>query len=140
MDDLIPNVGRYRGIEIHDFQPQERIRSVVKPAIDAVYEISDPTRLLEYVGNSANPPEARLFAVARCNAAWELAAENREARPRFDRDRLEAIAAGLASLTWMNPRLYATLLDTSDASLRRDPENAARLETARSNSRAGFGR
>ncbi|AWN43481.1 hypothetical protein [Methylobacterium durans] len=108
----IPKVAIYRGVGIHDFQPAERIEAVVKPAIDAVYGISDPTALVAYASQAKNPPEARLFAAARCEAAWQLAAEGRVARPNINIDKLRAIVVGLDSLYWINPNRYTSLLDT----------------------------
>ena len=125
--DPVPTVGTYRGVGIHDFQPQDRVERVVKPAIDAVYLISDPKALVAYAETSSNTPEARLFAAARCEAAWQLAAENRELRPNVGMTYLRAVVAGLDSLHWIDPRRYTTLLDYRhrDAVERETPLRAA---------------
>jgi hypothetical protein len=109
-DDRIPTVETYRGVGIHAFQPADRIRHVVKPAIDAVYGMSDAGSLAAYVEDPTLPPEARLLAAARCEALWELAAENRAARPNVDKMLLRAHTAGLTSLRWIDPRHYGSLL------------------------------
>ncbi|KQT53677.1 hypothetical protein ASG43_17730 [Aureimonas sp. Leaf454] len=127
----MPIVETYRGIGIHDFQPPDRIQNVIKPAIDAVYGLSDPLKLVAFAKDSRQPPEARLFAAARCEAIWELAAANREIRPNIDLQFVRAIVAGLGSLKWLQPSAYTSLLDPSRDTIRRDPENAERAERAR---------
>lgn len=109
-DDRLPISEEYRGVGIHAGQPPARV-AVVKAAIDAVYALSNPTRLLAYLETSANPPEARLFAAARLRAAHELAAESRIGRPKMDMTYVAACAAGLESRTWQHPRKYTSLLD-----------------------------
>lgn len=108
--DRIPIVETYRGVGIHAFQPRERIERIVRPAIDTVHGISDAAALAAYLGDPTHPPEARLFAAARVEALWQLAAENRELRPKIDLIELRARAAGLGSLRWMDVRHYGTLL------------------------------
>ena len=120
MSEAIPIVETYRAVGIHDFQPAERIADVVKPSIDAVYCMSDPIALADYAADSGNPPEARLFAAARCEAAWQLAAEDRSVRPRVDMVKVRVSVAGLDSLTWINPDRYTTLLDPSDSAPMRE--------------------
>jgi hypothetical protein len=45
--DTIPIVDKYRGVGIHDQQPQERIERVVKPEIDHVLDdLSDISAIL----------------------------------------------------------------------------------------------
>jgi hypothetical protein len=105
-----PTVETYRGVGIHDLQSRERIETVVKPAIDAIHVENDLERLFNYAGNPANPPEARLFARAKCQAAYEIAAQSRVARPDIDLDKLQAMTCGLSS-GWMSPWSYASLLD-----------------------------
>ncbi len=109
-DDRIPIVGTHRGVGIHAFQPRERIDRVVKPAIDAVFGLSDPDALTDYVQDPTHPPEARLFAAARVEALWQLAADNRELRPKVSLTLLRAMTAGLDSLRWIDPRHYGSLL------------------------------
>jgi hypothetical protein len=54
------------------------------------------------------PPEARLFAAARCEALFELATEARETRPTIDMLRLRAFVVGLDDLNSIDPRLYGS--------------------------------
>lgn len=109
--DRIPIVEAYRGVGIHDFQPAQRIEEVVKPEIDRVYGMSTAQALVAYVTDPTNPPEARLFAKARCVALWQLAAESREVRPSLSLSMLDAYTAGLDSQRWLDPNFYGTLLE-----------------------------
>jgi hypothetical protein len=106
----IPIVETYRGVGIHDFQPQERI-AIVKIAIDKVYIIDDLKQLFAFAADRIETPEARLFAAAKCSATWDQAVENREFRPDIDLALLEAHVAGLDSLEWIDPWHYGCLLD-----------------------------
>ena len=132
---IIPSLETHRGVEIHDFQSAERIETVVKPAIDRVYEISTPGELFAYAANSAHPPEARLFATDKYHAGYELKSEA-HTRRSGDLELIDAHVAGLDSLGWASPTHYGTLLEPppappgrSGAALR-PPEQAARLEAA----------
>jgi hypothetical protein len=107
----MPTIGTYRGVPLHDFQPRARIEKVVKPAIDEVFGIADPEKLFTYAANNQNPPEARLFAAARCEACHQLAAESRVARPAIDLQLLRAHVAGLGSRQWVDPKHYTSVLD-----------------------------
>jgi hypothetical protein len=108
----MPIIETYRGVGIHDFQTAERIAEVVKPAIDYVCGLSDLDHLADYAADCRNPPEARLLAAAKAEAAFELAADHREVRPDIDLERLRAHTAGLDSLNWANPSNYCSLFDT----------------------------
>jgi hypothetical protein len=110
----------HRGVGLHAFQPQERIETVVKPAIDAVFGISDPATLAAYAADAANPPEARLFAGARVEAAWQLAAEGRALRPNVDLELLRATTAGVDSLNWVDPYRYCSLFDCRQEAVPRE--------------------
>ena len=66
--DRMPIVETYRGVGIHDFQDSERIETIVKPAIDYVFKLSDTDALFDYACDRYNPPEARLFAGDRYKA------------------------------------------------------------------------
>src|SRR5690242_17195725 len=103
MTHAIPIVDRYRGVGIHDAQSRDRIDDVVKPAIDVVYRMNDPTGLVGFATNQENPPEARLFAAAKYEAIHSVAAGDRLARPLFELDFVRAIVAGLNSATWRSP-------------------------------------
>lgn len=133
-DDRIPLVETYRGVGIHDFQPRDRIEAEVKPAIDAVYGMSNSAALAAYLNDRTHPPEARLFALARLEALWQLAAESRELRPQVDMTLIRAMTAGLDSLTWMDPSHYSTVLDhalpQSRPMPRRGADDAERIREA----------
>ena len=96
-DDAIPCLEQYRGVGIHDHQPRRRIDRVVKPAIDRVFAMSDPDELFDFARDIGNPPEARTFAAAKCRAAWQIATDNRQARPTSRLDDIAAAVAGLNS-------------------------------------------
>jgi hypothetical protein len=89
-DDVIEIVELYRGVGIESDQPRERIEHVVKPQIDIVHDIDDPDQLLAYADNARNPPEARLLAAAKCEAAFEISTEERRLRPPIDMERARA--------------------------------------------------
>ncbi|MGH7116225.1 MAG: hypothetical protein ACREE9_17250, partial [Stellaceae bacterium] len=115
-DDAIPTVEIYRGVGIQDRQPAERIVRVVKPAIDHVHDkLADPDALLRYARDPSRPPEARLLAVARIEAIFELAIERRETRPAIDLDLARAAVAGLDSQAWRSPTHYCSDLDVITA-------------------------
>ena len=114
-DDRMPTVETYRRVGIHDFQPRERIETVVKSAIDAVYGLGDGPALLAYAREPAHPPEARLLAAARIEAIWQLAAENREVRPDVKPDKARVATSSLDSLGWASPWNYGSLLEPGPA-------------------------
>lgn len=107
----MPVEEHYRGVKVHALQPRERIASIVKPEIDQVFMMTDASDLAEYAGDARHSPEARLFASARVEALWQLAAEGRAVRPAVNLDRLRASVAGLDSFTWIDPWRYGALLD-----------------------------
>jgi hypothetical protein len=107
----MPSIETYRGVRIHDFQPRKRIEETVKPAIDDVYTMNDAQQLFDYARDNQNPPEARLFAAARCEATWQIAAETRTTRPPIDIALLRAHVAGLNCRRWIDLRHYTTALD-----------------------------
>lgn len=107
--DRMPIIEVYKGVDVHDFQPRERIELIVKPAIDRVHAMSGLDGLVAYLKDAQEPPEARLLGYAKVRAAWELAAENREVRPALDMDHLRACVVGLDSLGWADQFCYGTL-------------------------------
>lgn len=115
----IPTVGTYRGVPLHAFQSPERL-DVVREAIDAVYEIGDAVALARYAADPAHPPEARLFAAARCEVTWQLAAESRAVRPIVNLALVRASIAGLDTLKWMSPTHYGSELDPTGRLVRRE--------------------
>lgn len=110
-DRPLPTAEIYRGVKVFGLQPAERIKGVVRPAIDAVFLMTDARALVKYAAEASNPPEARLFAAARTEALWQLAAEGRALRPPVDLDYLRAATAGLDSMHWVNPRRHGSLFD-----------------------------
>jgi hypothetical protein len=107
-DDQIPTIGAYRGVPLHDQQPPERIKGIVEPEIDAVYDMTGIEALYEFAGDITRSPEARMFATAKVEALWDLAAEERRRRPDISRDRVKACVAGLDSVTWRCPMHYTS--------------------------------
>lgn len=118
----------YRGVKVFGLQPVERIEAIVKPAIDAVFLITDARALVRYAADPANPPEARLFAAARVEATWQLAAEGRAVRPPVDLEYLRAVTVGLDSIHWVSPWRHGSLFDRERAILRDPPLTDADLE------------
>jgi hypothetical protein len=108
--DRIPIVETYRGVGVHDCQPPERV-ATVKAEIDAVLAMSGVQSLYRYAEAVDRPPECRLLAAAKVEAAFDIAAEERRERPSVDLDRLSACVAGLDSVTWRDPSAYCTLFD-----------------------------
>ena len=111
----IPIVEVYRGVGIHDQQPADRIERIVKPEIDAVYDMRDLEALYEFTGDVARCPEARLFSAAKIEALWQQATEERRQRPDIDLETVRARVAGLDSATWRSRWVYGTLRDTPSA-------------------------
>ncbi|MGC1861903.1 MAG: hypothetical protein WA733_12465 [Methylocystis sp.] len=124
-DEKLPIIETYRGVGIHDFQDAYRVERVVKPAIDLVHAENDILALAEYAGDVRNPPEARMFAAAKCRAAHEMASETRTERPRIDMQLLAARVAGLGSLKRADPSRYASIFE-AEPPLSHDAPRAAR--------------
>jgi hypothetical protein len=108
-NDKIPICESYRGVGIHVFQTPNRI-SKVKRAIDDVYSLGALEQLYAYACEVEKPPEARLFAAARCESIWEAAVSNRETRPDLDLLKLRACTSSLKSLKWISQWEYGSLL------------------------------
>ncbi|MER2250010.1 hypothetical protein ABS772_08800 [Methylorubrum podarium] len=115
----MPTIGTHRGVPLHAYQSAARIQ-VVKSAIDAVYEIGDAVALAAYAADPAHPPEARLFAAARCEATWQLAAESRAVRPIVNLALVRASVAGLGTRQWMSPSHYGSDLDPTGRLVKRE--------------------
>jgi hypothetical protein len=113
-DDRIPIVKFYKGVPIHDCQPEERIKAVVEPEIDRVLGPGDDVhKLYEFARDSRNAPESRLLAHAMIEAAWEVATDERKVRPAgISLENVRAATAGLSSVQWRSPWQYCSLLDT----------------------------
>ncbi|TXM65672.1 hypothetical protein FV226_24585 [Methylobacterium sp. WL12] len=123
----MPTAEIYRGVRVFALQTQERINEVVKKEIDAVFAMSDAVALADYAGDASHSPEARLFAGARVEALWEMAAEGRAIRPPVDLARLRATTAGLDSLHWVSPWRHGSLFDLCRAIERKVPLTDAEI-------------
>jgi hypothetical protein len=135
----IESVELYRGVGIHDCQPRERIETVVKPALDDVFAMSGSDELLAYCGDYTKPPEGRLLAGAKLEAALSMATASREGR-RVDPDLVKARIAGLGSRRWRDPSAYGSLLDLGGGrqeSRRRNTRQRWRQTSAGSRRRRG---
>jgi hypothetical protein len=123
-DDPIPVVEIYRGVGLHEEQPPERIEHV-KAEIDAVHALDDVHALATYAEDVSKPPEARLLAAAKIEAAFALAAEARWTRPAISLERVQASVAGLNSRAWRDPFYYGSLGDVcppgENRRVRREP-------------------
>jgi hypothetical protein len=108
--DAIPIIEIYRGVGLQDQQTPERL-AIVRQAIDLVFAEHDFGQLFEIADDAGRPPEARLLAAAKLQAAHELAVQDREKRPLIDLVRVQASTAGLNSLRWRHPAYFGSLLD-----------------------------
>jgi hypothetical protein len=111
VSDEIQAVEVYRGVNIDDCQPADRIESVVKRAIDTVFVMTDLQELARYAGDITRPPEARLFAAAKCHAMFQIAAADRVVRPEIRLHKVTASVAGLNSRIWRSPTGFGSCLD-----------------------------
>jgi hypothetical protein len=118
----IPITEEYRGVGIQEWQSPERV-DTVKREIDAVYDLKSADALYRFAEESSKSPEARLFAAAKVEALFKVAAQDRTARPRIDLLRLRAVVAGLDSLVWVDYTRHGTIGDASNAVLREIPLN-----------------
>jgi hypothetical protein len=118
--DSIPIVETYRGIGIEDHQPSERIERIVRPAIDRIHATAGVHELFDYASDSGNPPEARLFAAAKIEATFAVAAEDRRVRPDVDLELVRAVVAGLNSECWRSRTHHASLLCNSGHAVERE--------------------
>jgi hypothetical protein len=66
--DKFPTERSYRGVLLHAFQPDSRVEGFLMPAIDVVHSMCDIERLYAYAVDFQHPPEARLYARAKCEA------------------------------------------------------------------------
>lgn len=109
-NDEIPIVGTHRGVGLHDQQSPERLVEV-RRAIDRVFEEHDFDRLFAIARDITWAPEARLFAAAKLEAAFQMAVDERRERPSIDLLQVGAAVPGLSSQRWRDPWHYKSLLD-----------------------------
>lgn len=110
----IPTVGEYRGVPLHCDQSEARL-AVVRRDIDKAHSFDDLDRLVPFASDSANAPEARLYAMAKSLAILDEAIENRAPRSRmtqWSRERIRASAAGVNSTHWRSRTHYCSGLDS----------------------------
>lgn len=119
----------YRGVGIHDCQPEYRVNAEVKPAIDDVMLMGDVSELYTYLGGFRNPPEARLLAGAMLKAIFAAAVTERRQRPIIDMERVGALLATLNSRKWRSAWHYGSILHalapplSQWSTIMRDPES-----------------
>jgi len=93
----IPIGERYRNVALHDQQDHERL-AVVRVEIDEVYGLTGQiSALFDWAAHRGKSPESRLLAAALVRAEFDMAIDERRARPNVDLDRLAAVTAGLAT-------------------------------------------
>ena len=83
--DDIPIVEKYRGVGVHDFQTRERIDTVVRPAIAAVFGISAPELLFAYLQAAGKPARGAAVRLGETDGARRGSAvrpSSGELRPR----------------------------------------------------------
>lgn len=135
MDARMPIIETYRGVGIHDFQNAERIETVVKPAIDTVFVMSDAKALFVYASDQRNPPEARLFAGDKIHAGHDINSGRHASRNGVDLELVDACTAGLNSLGWADHQGYGSMIDVrgpgQEGHAPRPAEQRALLEAAK---------
>ena len=111
MSGKIPTFGSYRNIALHDGQSSERLAAVVQPEIDAVFAMTDLEQLARFAADISKAPESRAFASAKCEAIYQLAVNERRARPTdIDLDAVRASTAALNSASWRSATHYGSIL------------------------------
>jgi hypothetical protein len=136
MREAIPAIGRYRGVELHAFQTEQRIRDVVVPEIDLVLTMEDVGALVTFLANAEHAPEGRLLAFRRLIAPAEHAKAARQ-KSTLDIDRIKATVAALDSLHWADPSRYCALTDVTRPGVRL-PERPLACRNALERARAAL--
>lgn len=124
----IPCDGAYRGVPLHAGQSEARL-AVVRRDIDAVHSLQDIDALVPYSDDTANAPEARLFATAKALSILDDAIERRAPRSRmtvWSRERIRASTAGTNSVQHRSPTHYCSIFDVRP---KRGAPGPARRET-----------
>jgi hypothetical protein len=138
MSDAMPIVATYQGVGIHDFQPDDRIRTVILPAVDHVMGLEDVEALYSYLLDIRNPPEARGLAARKLIEPAEAMQANRR-KAAISVEIVQANAAGLNSLNWAHPDYYAPVLHywgpSDPAPAKRPAEFAEALSAAKAAAR-----
>lgn len=106
----MPSIATYRGVDVHDFQSQERIETIIVPEIDRVLAIHADTdtataALLRWIVDGSRSPESRLLAGRLLlEPAAALAAQRQKVN--LDRAFISAALAGLDTLESACPTNY----------------------------------
>jgi hypothetical protein len=137
----MPVVAEHRGVPLFDFQTEERLERV-KREIDWVYEMTDLDDLIAYLRDFYKPNEARGFAYARVEGAYQVRSSDHAHRADIDLRTLHASLSGWDSLVWNSCDRYITMLEaranapgvrkTIEA---RPPELAERMRIAQEEAR-----
>jgi hypothetical protein len=124
----IPIIETYRGVGLHNFQDEARLR-IVRGEIDIVIEISDLADLVEWAKDSGHAPESRSLAGEKALAILSGFGQARQKRPHRDLtpEYIKAVIAGLNSDKWRSPWVYGTLLEPGPAPGK--PSRAVKRET-----------
>jgi hypothetical protein len=105
----MPILAEFKGVPIHDYQDEARIRTVVMPEIERAMSLDSTEALFAFLKDPYRSPEARLEAGRRLlNPAEELEAQRRKVS--VDVARVKAHMAGLGSLRHASPVFYGTWL------------------------------
>lgn len=109
---IMPSVGVYRSIPVHDYQSPQRIELVVVPHIDeAIAAGDDPARLLAILRRIDRAPEARIYCGRKLLAPMEAAKDARQ-RTKTDPDLLRALMTCREFLDGQLDTHYAGRFDT----------------------------
>ena len=107
-NELVPCVEVYKGVRIHDQQTVDRI-ALVKSEIDRVLGLNEIADLWDVAKHERWSPESRLLASAKIQALWQIAADERRARPRgLTLDGVIATVAALDSRAWRSPTHFCS--------------------------------
>jgi hypothetical protein len=108
---VIPVVGHYRGVPLHDGQSPARLELVEREIDRVLDEIDDDEELFAFLGSLYNSPEARLLAASKLEGKHDHAAESRWTRPPFSIVDIRASVAGLVGEPYRHPYYFCSLLD-----------------------------
>jgi hypothetical protein len=109
--DLIPLIGFYRDVGIHDRQDEDRV-ALVRREIDHVLDrmVDNIHELVEWAGDPRHSPESRLLAGSLALARWEASAGERQ-RTGISPERIKAAASGLDVRSLRDACHYCSIFD-----------------------------
>lgn len=108
----------YRDIGLHDFQDERRLK-IVRAEIDAVHQMTSIRKLFDYALDVGHAPEARLYAIAKLRAAYDLAVQERRTRPDIDMTVLGIVSCGLQSEGWRDREFFGCIVERGERSVPR---------------------